>query len=156
MFSKLNTSPILLQNWVGYGSFFFLSSGKNSQYFANSANSIGSSSFSPNCTQRPIVLADLYNILFLRQILQWLWCKMNKFKFYKERTNVICFIFIAHNNTRLSPTQLGASLLLIAPNIVCIIFGVLSTPNLKSLNKITYSQADMCDNCGFLRTSMRL
>ena len=76
---------------------------------------------------------------------------MNKFL----QTNVICFIFIAHNNTRLSPTQLGVLLLLIAPSIVCIIFGVLSKPNQNSLNKITYSQADMCDKCGFLRTSMK-
>ena len=67
-------------------------------------------------------------------------------KFYQEKTNVICFIFIAHDNTQLSPTQLGALLLLIALNIVCIIFGVLSTPNQKSLNKIILSQADMCDN----------
>ena len=77
-------------------------------------------------------------------------------KFYDERINVICFVFIAHNNTRLSTMQLGALLLLIASNIVCIIFGVLRTPNQKSLNKITYSQADMRDNCGFLRSSMRL
>ena len=41
------------------------SSGKTSQYFAKTANPIGSPNFSPNCTQRPIVLADLYNILFL-------------------------------------------------------------------------------------------
>ena len=76
-------------------------------------------------------------------------------KFYEESINVICFIFIAHNNTRLCRTQLGA-FLLITPNIICIVFGVLSTPNQISLNKITYSQADMCDNCGILRTSMRL
>ena len=67
-------------------------------------------------------------------------------KFYQEKTNVLCFIFIAHDNTWLSPSQLEVLLLLIAPNIVCIIFGVLSTPNQKSLNKITFSQADMCDN----------
>ena len=67
-------------------------------------------------------------------------------KFYQEKTNVICFIFIAHDNTRFMPTQLGALLLLIAPNIVCNIFGVLSTPNQKSLNNIIFSQSDMCDN----------
>ena len=77
-------------------------------------------------------------------------------KFYEESVYVICFIFISHNDTQLCPTQLGALLLLIAPNIMCIIFGVLSTPNQKNLNTITYSQAYMCDNCGFLRTSMRL